>query len=155
MTTTESLTVSLPVGVATAEHEWQPADAGHPPYRIIFGADRTVTNHAVQVSPSAVQWADGSVDDGVVEAPSIYVFNLGDAAPLSSDQARELAAVLLESATMIDTWADAGATRMRALTAASRATRVAYHALATAPGNAGDYLRAALDSITDAIAATA
>jgi hypothetical protein len=34
--------------------------------------------------------------------------------------------------------------------AAHRAVRTAYTLLRTAPGNAGDYLRAALDSLTDA-----
>jgi hypothetical protein len=39
-----------------------------------------------------------------VEAPHVYVFELGEANPLNSDQARELAAALLEAAAEIDGW---------------------------------------------------
>jgi len=35
----------------------------------------------------------------------VYVFNLGEGNPLNSDQARELAAVLLDAAAEIDRWA--------------------------------------------------
>jgi hypothetical protein len=101
MTTTTS-DVPVPSGAHTCD-DWQ--DDDHQPYRVILGADRKVTDHAVTVSPSAVQWLDGTVDDGNVEAPLVYVFNLGEGNPLNSDQARELAAVLLDAAAEIDRWA--------------------------------------------------
>jgi hypothetical protein len=50
----------------------------------VIGADRTVTDHPLKVSPSAVQWADGSIDDGRIEAPHVYVFELGESNPLNS-----------------------------------------------------------------------
>jgi hypothetical protein len=69
---------------------------------VILGADRKVTDHRLTVSPSAVQWADGTIDNGAIEPPQIFVFNLGESDPLNSDQARELAAVLLEVAAQLD-----------------------------------------------------
>jgi hypothetical protein len=101
MTTTTS-PVPLPTGADTCD-DWQGDDPQ--PYPVIFGADRKVTDHALTVSPSAVQWLDGTVDDGNIEAPLVYVFNLGEGNPLNSDQARELAAVLLDAAAEIDRWA--------------------------------------------------
>ena len=77
------------------------------PYRLVSGVDRTVTDHTVRVYASTVQLADGTTDEGLIDAPSIYVASgemLG-LAPLNSDQARELAAALLETAAEIDRWA--------------------------------------------------
>jgi hypothetical protein len=93
--------VALPDGAHTLA-TWEDDDPQ--PYRVIEGADRKITDHRLTVSPSAVQWADGSVDDGRIEGPHIYVFNLGEGDPLNSDQARELAAVLLETAAQLDGW---------------------------------------------------
>ena len=55
--------------------------------------------------PSAVQWADGTIDDGQIEGPNVYVYDLGEGGPLNSDQARELAAALMEAAAELDRWA--------------------------------------------------
>ncbi|MDT5075999.1 MAG: hypothetical protein QOJ80_636 [Mycobacterium sp.] len=106
MTTTASTSqfpdISPPGG--TTEDSWQHNDPRH--YRVVFGADRTVTDHRLTVSTNVVQWADGTIDlDGTVEAPHVYVFELGEGNPLNSDQARELASVLLEAAAEIDGWA--------------------------------------------------
>jgi hypothetical protein len=98
-TTTPFPNVPLPAG--TRADTWQDDE---PPYRVIFGADRTIPDHAVRVSPAAIQFTDGSFDD--VEAPSVSVLN-GDTDTginLNSDQARELAAVLLEAAAELDGW---------------------------------------------------
>lgn len=103
------------------------------------------------IGTSAVQYTDGSLDQSEVDGPRVWTDITG---ALTAQQARLIAVELGAAADEIDGWADGHAAPMRALTAASRATREAYHALATAPGNAGDYLRAALDSITDAIEAT-
>jgi hypothetical protein len=100
-TTTPHAHVALPAGAAAVD-DWTP---DHPqPYRIIFGVNRRITGHAAKGGTSAVQWADGSVDDGRVEAPSVYVHGLGETT-LNSDQARELASVLLEAAAEVDGWA--------------------------------------------------
>jgi hypothetical protein len=53
------------------------------------------------VQATAVQFGDGRIDDGsVYEAPHVY---LGDVA-LTSVQARELAAALIETADEINRW---------------------------------------------------
>lgn len=83
--------------------DWEP----DPAHRVVFGVDRTVTDHTARVYASAIQLADGSVDQGLIEGPSVYVAfgkstGLG---PLNSDQTRELAAVLLETVAEIDRWA--------------------------------------------------
>jgi hypothetical protein len=93
--------VAPPAG-ASAIDDWQADDPQ--PSRVVIGSYRTVTDHNLRVSTSAVQWADGSIDDGRVEAPHIYVEALGESNPLNSDQARELAAVLLVAAAEVDGW---------------------------------------------------
>lgn len=93
--------IAPPSGVHKVDN-WQDDDPQ--PYRVFFGADRKVTDHKLTVSPSAVQWADGTVDEGRIEEPRIYVLDL-DWNPLNSDQARELAAALLEAAAEVDGWA--------------------------------------------------
>jgi hypothetical protein len=77
------------------------------PYRVVFGFDRTVTDHNVRVYASAVQLADGTVDSSLIEGPSVYVASGENDGlePLNSDQARELASALLEAAAEIDGWA--------------------------------------------------
>ena len=54
---------------------------------------------------TAVQWSNGIIDDGRVEAPSISVDIDGWENGPTSAQARELAAVLLECADEVDRWA--------------------------------------------------
>lgn len=103
MTIALTLPVPLPAG-ARCISDWE-ADVPQP-YRAIEAVHRKITDHRLTVAPSAVQWADGSVDDGRIEGPHIYVYRLDDeGSPLNSDQARELAAALLESAAEIDGWA--------------------------------------------------
>ncbi|MGY4646537.1 hypothetical protein [Mycobacterium sp. URHB0021] len=79
------MTTAIPDGAtpfgATTHDEWQDDDPQ--PYRIVFSTDRTVTDHPVRVSTSAVQWADGSIDGGAIEAPYIYVYDLGESRPLN------------------------------------------------------------------------
>jgi hypothetical protein len=73
------------------------------PYRLLFGELRnTASVKHTEVQASAIQFADGRIDDGSVhEAPHVY---LGDDA-LTSTQARELAAALIETADEVDRWA--------------------------------------------------
>jgi hypothetical protein len=72
------------------------------PYRILFGMLRNTGGlEHTTIQATAVQYADGRIDDGSVhEAPHVY---LGDDA-LSSSQARELAAALIETADEVDGW---------------------------------------------------
>ena len=95
--------VPLPARALDAD-TWQPGDSQ--PYRVVFGAYRDITDdHDAVVSTSAVQWADGSIDDGRIEAPSLVILGTGAETTFSSDQARKLAAVLIEAAAELDGWA--------------------------------------------------
>jgi len=74
-------------------------------YRVIFGADRFVTDTQVRVYATVVQLADGSIDQCTVEEPSVNVSDSEcDVPPLNLDQARELAALLLEAVREIEGW---------------------------------------------------
>jgi hypothetical protein len=70
---------------------------------------------------------------------------------LSSAHARELAGMLTAAADLADTWAGQAPTPADRLTALRAELRTAYVELRTAPGNCGDYLKGALDSLDDAI----
>ncbi|OBI92087.1 hypothetical protein A5661_26390 [Mycobacterium asiaticum] len=70
-------------------------------------------------------------------------------ADLTAGQARELAGHLIHAAGIAEQWAETADTTSR-LATAKAAAMDAYIALRGLPGNAGDYLRAALDSISDA-----
>lgn len=100
--TRDCTSVPLPAGAVPIDLCWQTGEGET--YRVVQGVDRKVTDHQLSVSTSAVQWADGSIDDGRIEAPHVYVFDLGESTPLNSDQARELAAALLLAAAELDGW---------------------------------------------------
>jgi hypothetical protein len=59
-----------------------------------------VDTDLVCVQVTAIQHADGRIDDGMHEPPHVY---LRDDA-LTATQARELAALLVEAADVIDGW---------------------------------------------------
>jgi hypothetical protein len=67
-------------------------------FRLIHSADRQITDSRSCVRLCATQYSDGSLDDLRIE-----VFE--DDNDLNSDQARELAVVLLEAADELDRWA--------------------------------------------------
>lgn len=72
---------------------------------------------------------------------------------LTTWQAREMAGYLIEAAAIAESWAGSTGADSR-LALAKVAVMDAYIGLRELPGNAGDYLRAALDSIGDAQAVT-
>src|SRR5271166_6481833 len=86
----------LPTGAAAAG-SWQPNDPLA--YRVVLGEDRGVTDHNVVVHTVAVQFADGRIEDGRIKAATVY-----SGRGLTSAQARELAAALLEAADQLDGW---------------------------------------------------
>jgi hypothetical protein len=73
-------------------------------YRVVTGPNRGVTDSDdAALWISGIQFWDGSIDgDGVIETPAVHV----EGGRLNSDQARELAAALLEAAAVRDGWAD-------------------------------------------------
>ncbi|MBV5244176.1 hypothetical protein KUF57_11580 [Mycolicibacterium sp. PAM1] len=88
-----------PPGADTID-DWGSGGEGR---RVILGYNRHVIDSDVFVSTACVQDRDGHIDDGSNgEAPSVYID--GAPASLNSDQARILAALLLESAALIDGW---------------------------------------------------
>lgn len=92
----------LPPGAVGADF-WQD-DAQ--PYRVVFGVSRGIEGRDdVLVGTTAVQLRDGTVDDGRVEPPHVYVETNSDSG-LTSAQARELSAVLLEAAAEADRWSN-------------------------------------------------
>jgi hypothetical protein len=101
MSTTYTPDVPIPAGARP--DTWQ--DDFPLPYRVLLGEVRTIDGihvDRVSVQPTAVQFSDGRVDDGSQhEPPHVY---LGDEA-LTTTQARELAATLIEAADEVDGWA--------------------------------------------------
>jgi hypothetical protein len=69
-TTNQPRPIPLPAGAATATRFM---DEDPQPFRIVFGADRTVVGHELKVSTSAVQWADGSLDGGHIDPPIVSI----------------------------------------------------------------------------------
>ncbi len=91
MTTTTSDLTNVPHPAGVKPDIWQ--DDAPIPYRVLLGEVRVIDGvdiDRVSVQPTAVQFADGRIDDGSVhEPPRVY---LGDDG-LTSAQARELAAL--------------------------------------------------------------
>ncbi len=99
-----SIDVAPPAG-ADLVGRWEDTTDGQQPYRSVFGRDRLVTDSEVRVYAFAIQLADGSTDlfadPGGVNVAYGESIGLGQ---LNSDQARELAAALLECAAELDGW---------------------------------------------------
>lgn len=97
----------------------------------------------------AEQRADGSL--GVIDVMLDVAMGRSDAG-LSTAQARELADLLHQAADLADQWTgtSTGQTPLELLANAFSALRTAYSLLRVLPGNADSYVRAALDSISDA-----
>jgi hypothetical protein len=93
MTTTPTPDVPLPAGLDLIS-DWENGQ------RSMFGSDRNVTDHKLRVYPWAVQNTSGLIDGCQVE----LVDDEDPVASLNSDQARELAAALLEAAAEGDGW---------------------------------------------------
>jgi hypothetical protein len=90
--------VALPAG--TSADFWQD-DAI--PNRTLLGEVRVINGHRceVHVQPTALQFSDGRIDDGSFhEPPQLYINDTG----LTTTQARELAATLIEVADEVDGW---------------------------------------------------
>lgn len=106
----DALIGEVPIPPGVNADTWQ--DDGPMPYRTLMGANRKVPGWTpgdghldeVLVGTTAVQFADGHLDDGTeVEPPHVYVQMNSDHG-LTSAEARGLAAVLLAAADEIDGW---------------------------------------------------
>lgn len=144
--------VALPPGAdPTWVDEWALHDDGIA-YRLVWsrpmpGWSKPVPGFSDEdVRIVVTQFADGSIGTSGDDAPVVYC-GQADHTPSS---ARLLAQSLVTAADLADEWTSTGPTLAERLAVARAALLAAYHAAATMPGNAGDYLRAALDSIADA-----
>jgi hypothetical protein len=101
--TTATGTPDVPAPFGARPDAWQ--DDVPQPYRVLFGALRHVEGldvDRVSVQPTAIQLSDGRVDDGsLYEPPLIYLSDDG----LSTVEARDLAAALIEAADEVERWA--------------------------------------------------
>ncbi|SEH83373.1 hypothetical protein SAMN04489835_4680 [Mycolicibacterium rutilum] len=93
--------VPLPPGAHTLS-TW--ADWDHH-YRIVWTEDRSVDGHEATVRGAAIQMPDGHIDDGTLEeAPGVH-FEFASAVDMTTEQAREFAALIVETADLLDGWA--------------------------------------------------
>lgn len=90
--------VPLPDGARTVG-TWEDVECSTTPWRSVVFASRQVTDHTARVSANACQYSDGHVDSVGISVAGL------DYEDLNSDQARELAAALLEAAEQLDKWA--------------------------------------------------
>src|SRR4051794_15743058 len=94
--------IPLPAGADFADM-WE--GRGDDIHRVVMGVNRGVTDSDVIVWSSAIQFWDASIDtDNVIDPPAVHID--GAVGNLNSDQARELAAALLEAAAECDGWAE-------------------------------------------------
>jgi hypothetical protein len=94
-TTTPQPNVPLPAGAVFGD-VWEGTD----PERVIQWPHRGVTDSDAIIRMTAIQRADGSISP----APEPPMVHISGADELNSDQARELAAALLEAAAEMDAW---------------------------------------------------
>jgi hypothetical protein len=71
-------------------------------YRVIYGVPRGVTGHELALQTSAIQYSDGGINT-TDDPPQVSIY-MHEASALTSDQARELAASLIEAADEVDGW---------------------------------------------------
>jgi hypothetical protein len=97
-TTAMTSEAPLPAGATFADN-WQ-GDGADMPYRIIGSAERDVTDD-VGVYVSAVQFADGSIDAGRIEAPGVFV----NSYRVPVERAHLMISALQEAVAQIERWA--------------------------------------------------
>ncbi|KUI27747.1 hypothetical protein AU194_21875 [Mycobacterium sp. GA-2829] len=86
------------------EDGWQD-DEGRP-YRIFSGRDRRVSGVEGVIGTSAVQYSDGTIEASQDDGPHIWL-GIAVNEAINSSQARQLAALLLETADEVDQWVEA------------------------------------------------
>ena len=99
MTTNPHPDVPLPDGAVFGDI-WE----GDDPERVVTGPRRGITDAETIIWTSAIQRADGRIAPEHPDRPLVHIDQCADIG-LNSDQARELASVLLETADEVDRWA--------------------------------------------------
>jgi hypothetical protein len=93
---------NLPAGAET-RFDWESDEPPRQAYRVISGRTRKLKDGLGEVETSALQYADGSIN-ATDDPPRISVTTYTDDG-LTSGEARELAAMLIEAADEVDRWA--------------------------------------------------
>jgi hypothetical protein len=91
--------VPVPAG-AEDDGTWE--DDEPQPYRVIYGVPRGVVGHELTLQTSALQYADGSIN--TTDDPPRVSLDIHEDDGLTSAQARDLAASLIEAADEVDGW---------------------------------------------------
>jgi hypothetical protein len=91
--------VPLPAG-GVFGYIWE----GDDPIRVVWGPHRGIIDAEVTVWTTAIQQADGRIAPEYPEPPQVHIETYWEDG-LTSAQAREMAAVLLEAADELDAWA--------------------------------------------------
>jgi hypothetical protein len=81
---------------------WEDDTPSRLSYRVIYGVPRGVTGHELALQTSAIQYSDGGINT-TDDPPQVSIY-MHEASALTSDQARELAASLIEAADEVDGW---------------------------------------------------
>lgn len=96
--------IPLPAGAVSGDRDW--SDWGGYAVRLIRGSNRIICDvngkRVAMIRTVGVQRSDGSVDDGDENYPTVDICLLRG--EFGRDQARELAAVLLQAADEMDGW---------------------------------------------------
>lgn len=100
---TRECSLVVPPPGAHIVDDWE---SGGDDQRVILGHNRSILDSEVYVGTACIQHRDGHIDDGSTggEGPSVSVHTDSGQVSLNSDQARILAALLLESAALVDGW---------------------------------------------------
>jgi hypothetical protein len=103
MTTTTSPDVRLHPGASAPPDSW--ADWNNE-FRVIHTDGRRVSGCGCMVYGSALQFPDGHVDDGTLDPndPPGICIDFDSSTNLTTDQARELAALIVSTADELDGW---------------------------------------------------
>jgi hypothetical protein len=91
--------VPLPAG-AKDDGIWENDDPQ--PYRVVYGVPRGVDGQDLVLQTSALQYADGSIN--TTDDPPRVSLDIHYDDGLTSDQARDLAAALIEAADEVGGW---------------------------------------------------
>ncbi|MDP7731499.1 hypothetical protein [Mycobacterium sp. TY813] len=126
-------------------------DCEAPSTRLVWSTPMPLPDHleCYDIRLVASQRRDGTIVSSDADGPLVYI----GGEDYTPNDARLVADALVKAANLADKWGGATPTEDR-LSAAKDAVMAAYLELRAEPGNAGDYLRAALDCIADAQAVT-
>jgi hypothetical protein len=82
-----------------------PLPAGAHTLSVVWTADRCVDDYHAAVRGAAIQMPDGHIDDGTLQSdPPGLEIEIAAAVNMTTDQARQFAAMIIETADQVDGW---------------------------------------------------